>query len=712
MRRFNVPHGMSERKIMEREKDNAGPDEATGERARFLVRELARHDHLYHTLDAPEISDDEYDALFRELAGLEERWPELRAPDSPTLRIGGKILSGLEKKRHRRRMYGLDNVFSPEEWLGFVERMERAWDVKANGAMPLDFWCDPKLDGLAVELSYENGLLTQALTRGDGEVGEVVTDAARTIRNIPLALRGDGPFPRYLEVRGEVVIFREDFARLNAEQARQGLKSFANPRNAAAGALRQLDLSVASSRPLRFLAYSMGDADWGEAAPCATQSGLAALYAGYGFSVPPGGELLRGVGEVSEYVEATRVRRGDFPMEIDGAVAKLNILAGQEVLGFTARAPRFAVAFKFPAMHAETILMDIEVQVGRTGALTPVAILKPVAVGGVMVSRATLHNEDEIKALDLRIGDTVIVGRAGDVIPEITEVVAGKRPPDSRPYVFPAACPACGQPVHREPDEAIWRCDNLACPARSLRAILHFVSKAGLDIQGLGEKWITQLVESGKVKSPADLFDLTERDLLAFDRMGPTLAAKFIKALADAKKNATLPKFISALGIRHVGAQTARTLAADFHDMDKLAAAGADTLMAARDIGPESSAAIRYFFETPANMAILQRLKAAGLWPVYEGETAPANAHAGSLAGKSVLFTGSLTISRSRAQALALEAGAIVRDGVSRNLDYVVAGDKPGSKLAKAETLGLRVLNERGFFDLLAENGVKAPEEE
>ena len=686
--------------------------EPVARRARFLAAELARHNHLYHTLDAPEISDDAYDALFNELAELERRWPQLRGDSSPTTKVGGKLLEGLAKERHRRRMYGLDNVFSTTGWREFTERMRRAWDEGLNGPLPLDFWCDPKLDGLAVELVYEHGELVKALTRGDGETGEVVTEAVRTMGSVPPVLAGAGEAPALIEVRGEAVMFREDFARLNARQEALGLKTFANPRNAAAGSLRQLDSSVAESRPLRFLAYSLGAADWGKCAPCLTQAELMARLTGWGFLTPPDGRLCAGVEQVEAYAEWVRAHRTDFPMEIDGAVAKLDSLEAQEVLGFTARAPRFAVAFKFPAIQAQTRLLAIEIQVGRTGALTPVAVLEPVAVGGVMVSRATLHNEDEIHARDVRVGDTVIVQRAGDVIPEVVGPVLEKRPPDTRPFVFPHDCPACGEPVHREPGEAAWRCDNLACPARRLRAITHFVSKAGLDIQGVGEKWVEQLVLAGRVQSPADLFTLTEKDLLGFERMGETLARKFLAALDTARTTATLARLLCALGIRHVGEQTARLLASRFRDLDELAGASTESLLALPDIGPEVAASIRYFFATPANRVVLERLRDLGLWPVAElGASAPAGNPETPLAGKTVLFTGTLSMPRGRAQALAEAAGAVPASGVSRKLDYLVAGEKPGSKLAKATALGVPVLDEAGFRRLLAESGVVTPPE-
>lgn len=680
---------------------------AQRERAAFLVAELNRHNYLYHTLDAPEISDDAYDALYRELEALEAAWPALRSPSSPTLRVGGHLLDGLDKARHSRQMYGLDNVFSVQEWRDFVERMRRAWDSELNGAMPQAFWCDPKLDGLALEIIYEQGRLVQALTRGDGVTGEVVTEAVRTVRTVPLQLQGAGPFPARLEVRGEVVIFKKDFEALNAAQEALGRKLFANPRNAAAGALRQLDTSVAASRPMRFLAYSMGDADWGSAKPCTTQHELMARLISYGFLTPPDGKLCSTPDEVENYVNFVRDKRADFAMEIDGAVAKQDNLAAQDALGFTARAPRFAVAFKFPAMQVTTKLEDIEIQVGRTGVLTPVAVLAPVAVGGVIVSRATLHNEDEIRARDVRVGDTVIVQRAGDVIPEVVGPVLELRPEAAQAYVFPRTCPACGEPVAREAGEVAWRCDNLVCPAVRLRTIIHFVSKAGLDIQGLGQKWVAMLVEAGRVQSPSDLFSLTTADLLPLERMGEVLAQKFVDALDTARHESSLAKLIAALGIRHVGAQTARMLADSFADLDALAAATTEDLQALPDVGPEVAASIHTFFANPGNREEITRLRSCGLWPVREkaAESGAATENAGPLADRSVLFTGTLSMPRSSAQRLAEAAGAHIVSSVSKKLDYLVVGDKPGSKQAKAEALGITILDEQAFKNMLGHDG-------
>ena len=674
------------------------PDGQVRERMDALVRELERHNHLYHTLDAPEISDEEYDLLFAELTALEARYPAFRSPHSPTLRTGGALLPGLERRRHTERMYGLEDVFSMEEWRGFAERM-----VRALPEVPLVFWCDPKMDGLALELVYRKGVLADAVTRGNGEEGEVVSAQARTIRNLPLRLLGQGPFPELIEVRGEVVIFKEDFAEVNARREAAGQKIFANPRNAAAGSVRQLDVAQARSMPLSFLAYSVGAVDWGECQPCTSHAELMARFQAFGFATPPGGALCRGLAEVEAYVSDVRARRPDYPMQIDGAVAKVDDLEAQAALGFTARAPRFAVAFKFPAEQVETVLRDIEVQVGRTGVLTPVAKLEPVGVGGVVVSSATLHNEDEVKAKDLRIGDTVVVQRAGDVIPEVVRSLPEKRPAGSVPWTFPSTCPSCGGPVHREPGEAAWVCDNVACPAVRLRSVEHFVSGAGLDVKGIGKKWVEQLVQAGRVKTPADLFTLTAKELLDFERMGETLAEKFVDALAQAKDSAPLYRFISALGIRHVGEQTARALAGRFAGMDALARASLEELTAIPDVGPEVAGSIQSFFANPANQAMLEDFRGAGLWPQAPSAEKASQAGEGGtspLAGKRVLFTGSLAMPSAEAQRLAEARGAVVVASVSKKLDYLVVGEKPGSKLAKAQNLGVAVLTEAQFMAL------------
>ena len=677
-------------------------------------------------------------------------------------------------------MYSLDNAFSLEEWEEYIEKLLRFFDGKVPEA--LEFWVEPKMDGLAMELVYEQGRLTCALTRGDGEVGEVVTENIRTVKNVPLRLQGEN-VPALLEVRGEVLMTRDDFAALNERQESEGKKRFANPRNAAAGSVRQLDSAVAASRPLRFIAYGVGQVAFAAGSPgWTTQQGLIQALQGYGFSVAAGASLCRSPAEVAAWFTNLGVTRGSFPYELDGGVAKVNSLALQEQLGFTARAPRWAIAYKFAASQAVTTLLHIDIQVGRTGVLTPVALLEPVEVGGVTVSRATLHNEDELRAKDVRIGDTVIVQRAGDVIPEVVGPVLESRTGRETPFVFPAHCPACHEAVHRQEGEAAWRCVNRGCPAVRRESIKHFVSKAGLDIQGVGAKWVEMLMDKELVTSPADLFTLTEPILLELDRMGEKSAANFVAALAQAKTTATLPRFICALGIRHVGEQTAKALARAFGSMDALSAAPYDALCQVADVGPEVAQSILDFFAAEGNRELLAELRAHGLWPVMPAakpslmpQVAAATAHAvaaanvataanaaatahavavanavrasrpgvmvqGSLfsletaaqavtiaipdgavgtagqgggessvptshafAGKTFLFTGSLErCSRSEAQRMAEAVGGDVLSGVSKKLDFLVVGEAPGSKLAKAQALGVTILTEAEFFERLA----------
>lgn len=665
-------------------------------RSEALRRQLEYHAWRYYVLDDPEISDAEYDRLFHELLGLEDRYPGLRDASSPTLKVGGAVLDGLETREHRLRMYSLDNVFDNEGLVDFVDRMIRL--LPGRNRDDVAFWVDPKMDGLAMELIYENGVLTTALTRGDGAKGEIVTDSMRTVKNIPLRLKGD-VVPAYIEVRGEVVIARKDFEALNARQIEAGLRPFANPRNAAAGSVRQLDSKITAARPLRFMAYGVGMVDSVPGGPWATYENLMRNLKVMGFASAPDARLCANVAAVEAAFAELGAKRASLPFDIDGVVAKANDISLHEALGHTARAPRWAVAMKFPAMQAETLLTDIAIQVGRTGVLTPVAVLEPVQVGGVTVARATLHNENEIIAKDLRVGDTVIVQRAGDVIPEVLRPVMEKRDPASQPFVFPAICPECGEQAHREAGEAAWRCLNHMCPAIVCEAIKFFVSKNGLDIQGIGARWIEEFIDRGMVKTFADLFRLKREDLLALDRMGEKLAGNFLAGLERARTNSTLPQFIAALGIRHVGEQTAKALAARFRTMDALMDAGYDILQTVPDIGPEVAEAICQYFDTPGNKTLLADLKAIGLWPVMPEET-PAVA-GGPLAGKAMLFTGTLSMPRPEAEKLAEQAGARIVSGVSKKLDYLVAGESPGSKLQKAEALGIPVLDERAFLALL-----------
>lgn len=684
----------------------------TIERAAWLRAELTRHNRAYYKEDAPLISDAEYDALYAELKALETHWPELYEPTSPTHRIGGEVVESLEKQAHSTQMYSLDNAFDQTEWQAFLQRMYNIEPSLEKG--PLAFWCDPKMDGLALEVIYEDGRLTTALTRGDGLVGEVVTVAMKTVRNLPLELHVPKDsedlteeygfmqtMPKRIEVRGEVVISHDDFARLNASQAAKGGKLFANPRNAAAGSVRQLDSKVTAGRPLRFLAYGVGAIDSEEAMPTSYTDLMTQLRV-WGFDTPPEGKHCTSPRDVWAFYETIASKRSTLPIEIDGVVAKLDDMEAAEALGFTARAPRWALAIKFPAMQVQTRLDSIEVQVGRTGALTPVAILEPVAVGGVMVSRASLHNEDEIRAKGFMLGDTVIVQRAGDVIPEVVRPLIEERTGEERPFIFPKNCPACGSEAKRLAGEVAWRCVNISCPAVLHQSISHFVSSAGLDIKGIGQRAVEALAQKGKLKSPADLFSITHHDLIVLDRMGPKATANFLEAVRMAKSEATLTRFIAALGIRLVGEQTARTLAIAFANVDELAAASSEVLQNLPDIGPEVANSIHNFFENEDNRQMLERFREMGLWPVRPEQTKQGQGSGSPFAAKTILFTGTLeTMTRTEAQRRAEAVGAVVLGGVSKKLNYLVAGSAAGSKLEKARKLGVTVLDEATFFTML-----------
>lgn len=683
-------------------------EETDKKRLLVLKEELKRHNRLYHTFDNPEISDQEYDALFKELAALEEKYPELVTADSPTRKIGGEVLPYLEKARHKLRMYGLDNVFSKEEYEDFLQKGKNYF-VKENtdrelSLAKLDVWrADPKLDGLAAEIIYEDGELVMALTRGDGEEGEVITSAVKTIRNVPKHLGHNLPFTR-LEVRGEVLMLKRDFEKLNEKQKMLGQKTFANPRNAAAGTLRQLDTRITAKRKLIFLAYGVGQVlvpnaeDETGLTLWKTQEELMQALGRLGFAVSKESELCRNSESALAFCEKMERIRDSLPYELDGVVYKLNNRSAQQVLDFTARAPRFAVAWKFSSRKAETILKAITIQVGRTGVLTPVAELEPVSIGGVMVSRATLHNEDELRSLDVRIGDTVLVQRAGDVIPDILSVNLEKRPEHAEEFVFPKECPVCHSRAVRYKGETAWRCVNIDCPAQKVQGIIHFVSKAGLDISGVGEKWVEKLAEIGRVQNIADLFTVTVKELLAFEGMGEISAQKFVDSLNEAKHTATLARFIASLGIRLVGEQTAKTLAQAFENIDELACADLEKLQTLQDIGPEVANSIQMYFRSEEKRQILARLKEYGLNPQRK-ETVPAAETV--LTGKTVLFTGTLSKSRQEFEKMAEEAGAKLLSAVSKNLNYLVVGEKAGSKLEKAQKLGVQTLTEQEFLDLL-----------
>ncbi|RZD23232.1 MULTISPECIES: NAD-dependent DNA ligase LigA [unclassified Pseudoalteromonas] len=660
-----------------------------------LRAQLEEHNHNYYVLDAPSIPDAEYDRLMRELSALEQANPEFQSPDSPTQKVGGAALDKFEQVTHQVPMLSLDNAFSEEEFAAFNRRIkERVMDNKE-----LTFCCEPKLDGLAVSIIYRNGVLVQAATRGDGMVGENITQNVKTIRNVPLKLRGDD-FPAELEVRGEVFMDSAGFAKLNSEAEKRGDKVFVNPRNAAAGSLRQLDSKVTAKRPLMFYAYSTGLVADGQLPEDHYQQ-LAKLT-DWGLPLCPETKLVEGQQAALDYYQDILTRRSDLAYEIDGVVIKVNDKKLQERLGFVARAPRWAIAFKFPAQEEITQLLDVEFQVGRTGAITPVARLEPVFVGGVTVSNATLHNGDEIARLGVKIGDTVIIRRAGDVIPQITQVVLERRPDDAKDIEFPATCPICDSHVERIEGEAVARCTGgLVCQAQRKQAIKHFASRKALDVDGLGDKIVDQLVDRELIKTPADLFILKQGHFESLERMGPKSAKNLVNALQDAKQT-TLAKFLYSLGIREVGEATAQNLANHFLTLEKITQASVDALTEVSDVGEIVAKHVRGFFSEEHNMAVVNALVEQGIhWPEL---TAP-SADAQPLAGLTYVLTGTLSeLNRNDAKARLQALGAKVSGSVSAKTDALIAGEKAGSKLTKAQDLGIDVLTEADLIALLSEH--------
>lgn len=678
-----------------------------------LRRLIEHHDHRYYVLDRPEISDAEYDALFSELKRLEGERPDLVTADSPTQRVGGRPLAAFAQVRHAPPMTSIDNAFD--------EGGARDWDRRVRQLLEADvvrYTVEPKFDGASVSLRYENGLLVRAGTRGDGVTGEDVTANVRTIKTVPLALRRTG-WPSLLEVRGEVVIPRRAFERLNAERLTRGESAFANPRNAAAGSLRQLDPAVTAARPLGFFPWGLGAAS---RAVAHSYSEIMVLLSDWGF---PTTDLFRAVADIDAclaYYGELLERRNALPFEIDGVVYKVDALAARERLGFTARAPRWALAHKLPAQEEITQVEDIIASVGRTGVITPVAKLKPVHVGGAMVSNATLHNQDEVERKDVRVGDSVVVRRAGDVIPEIVSVIGARRPPGAKPWAMPAQCPVCGSQVVRLPDEAAHRCiGGLVCAAQRMGAILHFASRQAMDIEGLGDKLVEQLVARGLVSNPADLYRLDTATLAQLERMGEKSASNLIARL-DAGKTPPLARFIYALGIPNVGSETARLLAEHFREIDALAGADWDAILADKKaaqkdnerrrragetptpvplagVGPEIAESVRRFFAEPHNRTVIDDLKRLGV----RAQTERAAAGGGApLAGRSFVLTGTLaSLSREQAKARLEALGAKVTGSVSARTDYVIVGTDPGSKADKARALGVKILDERQFLQFL-----------
>ena len=655
-----------------------------------LRQDLRRYEYEYHVLDNPTIPDAEYDRLFHQLKALEAAHPELITADSPTQRVGAKPLSGFAQIRHEIPMLSLDNAFSDEEFYAFVKRIE---DRLIRLPEPLTFCCEPKLDGLAVSILYVNGVLTQAATRGDGATGEDITANIRTIRNIPLQLLMDNP-PARLEVRGEVFMPHAGFERLNQQALEKGEKTFANPRNAAAGSLRQLDPKITSKRPLVLNAYGIGIAE-GIDLPNTHYDRLQWLKS-IGIPVNPEIRLCNGTDEVLDFYRDIQNKRSSLGYDIDGTVLKINDIALQEKLGFISKAPRWAIAYKFPAQEELTRLNDVEFQVGRTGAITPVAKLEPVFVAGVTVSNATLHNGDEIERLDIAIGDTVVIRRAGDVIPQIIGVLHDRRPADARPIVFPETCPVCDSAIVRIEGEAVARCTGgLFCAAQRKEALKHFVSRKAMDIDGVGGRLIEQLVDRELVHTPADLFKLDLTTLTRLERMGTKSAENALASLEKAK-NTTLARFIFALGIREVGEATALNLANHFKTLEALQNADLEALQQVPDVGEVVANRILAFWHEPHNVAVVNDLIAQGVhWETVETKEVTEN----RFKGKTVVLTGTLTqMGRNEAKALLQDMGAKVSGSVSAKTDFVIAGDAAGSKLTKAQELGVTVLTEEEFL--------------
>ena len=663
------------------------------DRIRRLRADIERHNRLYYVEDAPEISDAAFDELFRELQSLEAAHPALVTPDSPTQRVGSAPAQEFAQVRHRVPMLSLANAFSDEDVAGFDRRCREGLGVEC-----VDYACELKFDGLAVSLAYERGRLVQGATRGDGSSGEDVTLNLRTIPAIPLSLPGAAP--AWLEVRGEVLMRRKDFEALNQRQAAAGDKAFVNPRNAAAGSLRQLDPRLTAQRKLSFFAYGIG-AHEGFALP-ATHGGLMDALAALGFPVSRERRVVRGESGLLAFYRDIGARREALPVDIDGVVYKVNRVADQEALGFVARAPRWAVAHKFPAEEATTRLLDIGVQVGRTGAVTPVARLEPVFVGGTTVSNATLHNEDEVRRKDVWRGDEVVVRRAGDVIPEVARVAAPGPRGEADYFRLPSTCPECGSAVVRLEDEAVARCTGgLVCPAQRKASLLHFASRRAMDIEGLGDKLVDQLVDGGLVHTPADLYALTVECLAGLERMAEKSAQNVHAAIAKSRET-TLARFLYALGIRQVGEVTAKDLAAHFGTLEALMAADAGVLQGAPDVGPVVAESIARFFAEPHNREVIAQLREARVrWP----ETVPRQAVvAGRFAGKIVVLTGTLpTLTREDAKARLEAAGAKVSGSVSKKTDVVIAGAEAGSKLDRAAELGVAVIDEATMLAWLGE---------
>ncbi len=667
------------------------------ERVKKLREEIEYHNYRYYVLDSPVISDAEYDALMRELKELEEKYPELVTPDSPTQRVGFPPAKEFRQVPHAEPMLSLDDAFSEEEVYEFDRRVKRFLGLPEEER--IEYTVEPKMDGLAVELVYENGVFTVGSTRGDGYVGEDVTNNLKTIKSIPLRLlRHEGlPIPKRLDARGEVYMEKEKFKKLNEERLARGEPPFANPRNAAAGSLRQLDPNVTAQRPLDIFFYGVGKV---EGYQFKTQWEILTTLPKWGLKTNPHCRLVKGIEEAIRYHHEMEKKREELPYEIDGVVIKVNDLSWWEKLGTKARSPRYALAYKFEPTQVTTQVLDIVLQVGRTGAVTPVAVLKPVRVGGVIVSRATLHNEDEIRRKDIRIGDWVLVQRAGDVIPEVVMVIKERRTGKEKPFVMPKTCPVCGSPLVRKPGEAVWRCPNKNCYAQLVRHLQHFASRNAMDIEGLGEKVAKALVDAGLVRDVGDLYYLKVEDLLQLPGFALKKAQNLYEAIQRSKKT-TLARFLYALGIRHVGEVVAQILAEHFKSLERLMKASVTDLLAIPGIGPEVARSVVEFFRNPRNRETIEKLLKAGIEfvDVEEGEEKEK-----PLRGLTFVFTGALkSMTRDEAKKRVQALGGRVASDVSRHVDYVVVGEKPGSKFQRARRLGLKILNEDEFLKMIGE---------
>lgn len=659
--------------------------------AEKLRREIRHNEYLYYVLDAPEITDAEYDRMMVRLRELETRYPDSIPADSPTQRVGGRASSQFTEVRHLEPLLSLGNVFSAEELRAFDERVRSGLPAGSK----VEYVMEPKIDGLACSLIYENGKLVRAATRGDGVVGENVTANVRTIRSIPLTLKvpeGEA-VPELLDVRGEVYMPRQAFMRLNEQRAERGESEFANPRNAAAGSLRQLDPQVTASRSLSFFAYYLV----GEGAQPKHSESLA-LLARYGFKVSENYKVVENIDEAIKYIGDFNELRQGLSYDTDGAVIKVNDVYQQRILGATGKDPRWATAYKYPPEQAETTLEDIDWRVGRTGVLTPTAVLTPVKLSGSVISRATLHNEDFIRAKDIRIGDRVVINKAGEIIPEVLRVVAEKRTGDEKEVEIPNVCPECGWRVERQGEEAAIRCTNPHCPALGREGLIHFVSRDAMNIDGCGPSVINALLDAGLVRDAADLYSLRKEDLLKLERMGEKSADNLLAALSESKKN-ELDKLLFALGIRHVGAKVARILATEFGSMEKLQQAQPEELAQIRDIGDKIAESAVTWLNVPANIDLVERLAAAGLTMTF---TPPASQEDNPFFGKTLVFTGTMpTLGRAEAKTMAQDVGAKVSGSVSKKTDYVIAGAEAGSKLEKAQQLGVTVIDEAEFLRML-----------